>query len=307
MFGYGVTVNSKNSTAIGYSAKTNGEETTALGASSKATGTCSVALGAGTEASGENSIAIGTQAQAEGENGIAIGSKSSSKGSGVAIGANAVAADNEIVLGTSEQTTIIQGNVVIDGTLKVKGHVLLGENNNSVVAVRMSEGNTVPLAYNRICKIALGQGRYVIAGGEPDALKSDIDINFFSDRRLKNVGEKYTAGLDELKKLEFFHYTFKKDEIKTPHVGVMAQDLQKVFPDAVTKGDDGFLRIRLEDMFYAVINAVKELDVKISQITTDIKSIKASIKTQQDEIETLKKENAELKAELKNLEKRIKG
>ena len=29
---------------------------------------------------------------------------------------------------------------------------------------------------------------------------------WFSDRRLKNVGEKYTAGLEELKKLDFYHY-----------------------------------------------------------------------------------------------------
>ena len=52
--------------------------------------------------------------------------------------------------------------------------------------------------------------------------------------------------IQELKKLDFYHYTFKKDEAKTPMVGVMVQDLQKVFPDAVTKGDDGYLRIRLE-------------------------------------------------------------
>ena len=38
--------------------------------------------------------------------------------------------------------------------------------------------------------------------------------------------------------------------------------MQKVFPDAVKKGTDGFLRIRMEDMFYAVINAIKELDAK---------------------------------------------
>ena len=46
----------------------------------------------------------------------------------------------------------------------------------------------------------------------------------------------------------------------------MAQDLQKIFPDAVFKGDDGFLRIRMEDMFYAMINAIKELDTKVTYL-----------------------------------------
>ena len=83
-----------------------------------------------------------------------------------------------------------------------------------------------------------------------------------SDRRLKYVGKENTSGLDKIRQLKVFNYTFKKDEKKIPHVGVIAQDLQKVFPDAVKKGVDGFLTIRMEDMFYAVINAIKELDAK---------------------------------------------
>ena len=160
-----------------------------------------------------------------------------------------------------------------------------------------------------ICKYDRGKtyhsDRYYIRVTQDSVSLPSWASKVVSDRRLKNVGEKYTAGLDELKKLDFYHYTFKKDEAKTPMVGVMAQDLQKVFPDAVTKGEDGYLRIRLEDMFYAVINAVKELDSKISEIVADITSIKTTIKSQQETIDSLQKENAELKEEIKSIEKRI--
>ena len=91
--------------------------------------------------------------------------------------------------------------------------------------------------------------------------------------------------MDKIRALKVFNYTFKKDKTKEPHVGVMAQDLQKVFPDAVKKGADGFLTIRMEDMFYAVINAVKELDSRVT---------------------ALEKENAELKVRLERLEAKIK-
>ena len=111
------------------------------------------------------------------------------------------------------------------------------------------------------------------------------------DRRLKNVGKAFTTGLEAIKKLELFNYTYKKDPEKTPHVGVMAQDLQKIFPDAVTKGDDGFLRIRLEDMFYALINAVKELDLRFG--------------THDKKLEELTKQNKELLKTITELEKRI--
>ena len=113
-----------------------------------------------------------------------------------------------------------------------------------------------------------------------------------SDRRLKYVGKENTSGLDKIRQLKVFNYTFKKDEKKTPHVGVIAQDLQKVFPDAVKKGVDGFLTIRMEDMFYAVINAIKELDSRVTALE----------KSNQE----LKKENQELKARLDKLEAKIK-
>ena len=98
-----------------------------------------------------------------------------------------------------------------------------------------------------------------------------------SDIRLKYVGKEFTSGLDKIRQLKVFNYTFKKDDKKTPHVGVIAQDLQKVFPDAVKKGADGFLQIRFEDMFYAVINAIKELDAKVAAQDKKIKELEARI------------------------------
>jgi predicted RNase H-like nuclease (RuvC/YqgF family) len=79
----------------------------------------------------------------------------------------------------------------------------------------------------------------------------------------------------------------------------MAQNLQKIFPNAVTKGDDGFLRIRMEDMFYAVVNAIKELDAKIEKLRQE------EILTLRNDIEKLKKENVELKKQNESFEKRL--
>ena len=97
------------------------------------------------------------------------------------------------------------------------------------------------------------------------------------------------------RQLKVYNYTFKDDEKKTPRVGVIAQDLQKVFPDAVTKGKDGFLRIRWEDIFYALVNAVKELDLKV---TTENKELKKRVTE-------LEKQNKQLEERLSKLEKKI--
>ena len=107
----------------------------------------------------------------------------------------------------------------------------------------------------------------------------------YSDRRLKYVGKENTSGLDKIRQLKVFNYTFKKDAKKEQHVGVIAQDLQKIFPNAVKKGADGFLTIRMEDMFYAVINAIKELDAKyqaqekrINELEKRIEKLEAKVK-----------------------------
>lgn len=124
------------------------------------------------------------------------------------------------------------------------------------------------------------------------------ELNMNSDARLKNIGKNFTAGLNELNKIQVKNFTFKKDKEKTPHVGVIAQELQKVFPNAVTKGDNGYLRIRQEDMFYAMINAIKELDVKFNKSNDKIKKM-------EQEITVLQDENSKLMKKLEELEQKI--
>jgi Tfp pilus assembly protein PilE len=186
--------------------------------------------------------------------------------------------------------------VVINGHLIVKGNIITS------AAYAKSETYAGEENGNRITTIA--------ADGSSDLKKGNVDVSSeyikyynkygkflaedpatlsgagkSSDRRLKYVGNENNDGLAKLRQIKVFNYTFKKDPKKIPHVGVMAQDLQKIFPHAVKKGADGFLVIRMEDMFYAVINAIKELDTRVSK---------------------LEKENQELKARLEKLEAKVK-
>lgn len=120
----------------------------------------------------------------------------------------------------------------------------------------------------------------------------------YSDRRLKNISSRNNAGLEEINKLKIYNYTFKNDDKKLPHVGVMAQDLLKVFPNSVFKGNDGFLRIKWDEMFYATINAIKELDRKIIALVKRTTTVET-------QISKLEKENILLKSQVDNLTLRI--
>ena len=139
--------------------------------------------------------------------------------------------------------------------------------------------------------------------GDSYLIDGNNKIWYKSDRRLKNVGEKFTSGLEQIKKLDLYNFTFKADKNKTPQVGVIAQDLQKVFPNAVWKGEDGYLRIRWDEMFYAVINAVKELDKKIETAFEQIKTNTDKVTKLQTQVDEQQKVIMDLEKRLAKLEK----
>ena len=124
-----------------------------------------------------------------------------------------------------------------------------------------------------------------------------------SDMRLKNVNGEFTGGLDKINQLKTYNYTFKKDKKKAPHVGVMAQELQKVFPDAVTNDDKGFLMIRQDDMFYAMINSIKQLDKLIRGLVNADKLNEQKIKMLEAKNQQLETQNKAFEIRLKKLEK----
>lgn len=119
-----------------------------------------------------------------------------------------------------------------------------------------------------------------------------------SDRRLKNIGTRSLAGLKELNQLKIYDYTFKNDKSKHSQLGVMAQDLQKVFPNSVFDGPDEYLRIRWDEMFFASINAIKELDRKIVSLVNRATKVET-------QIAKLEQENISLKTQVDALSVRV--
>ena len=190
-------------------------------------------------------------------------------------------------------------SVVINGNLIVKGGIITtlwrygGGDNDNVNLLARSKGQLEPEWNDTVSELFK---RYADNGhGEFKSFSGNV----ISDRRLKYVGKESTTGLDKVRQLKVFNFTYKKDTTKTPHVGVIAQDLQKVFPNAVQKGKDGFLTIRMEDMFYAVINAIKELDAKITALQKENQELKQLVKQVQEDNKRLDQRLQKLEAKQK--------
>lgn len=227
----------------------------------------SVAIGVDALAN-RGDVAIGFNASSGDEDSVAIGCNSNSGLHGVAVGGSAKSAEDSTSIGWGAEA--------------------MGTNSIAIgfeAKLDSGESDTIRLGGNTsIMDLYVGNAKIVESG-------SLVTPTTPSDRRLKEVGKPFSAGLEELKKLEVFNFIYKKDKTKTPRVGVIAQDLQKIFPNAITKGADGFLRIRMEDMFYTAVNSIKELDNK-----TEL---------QDKKLEELTKQNRELQKTIIELEKRL--
>ena len=307
--GYNAYASNSDAIAIGgkygaYPARAQGIGSIAIGATTLASSDFSIAIGgtsnstmnvdtgtaSTTKATAMNAIAIGTEANAAHTNSVAIGRSASTS------------ASNQIVLGTVNDTVVIPGTLEMD-RLVVKELAVKNPRGIYYKTDSSSWGGFQNL-WVRVWGVTKthSSDRWI-----PGVEKSTPSFVQDSDRRLKNVGKAFVSGLEEIKKIETFHYTFKKDSNKTPRVGIMAQDLQKIFPDAVFKGEDGFLRIRMEDMFYALVNAVKELDAKFEAFRAqDISALRNKIDTLEKENKELKKQNQEFEKRLTKLEKNTK-
>ena len=332
---YGVAIGSKaqtrykNSVAIGYNARTVGENAITIGSGPFATDT------------GKNAISIGYNAEAIAKNGIAIGYNASAMDeNSVAIGYNATAPyKNTVVLGDTNTTVYIPGNLVVNHAALIgrnagrndnlyfrpyaqedgrhfavlnagdwKGEdsnvsLVQDDTNDDKLVVRVGPYSTQTEWWRRDYK---DNNRTHINFEDPTR-GNDPKSHKQSDIRLKNVGEPFTAGLNELEKLNFYHFTFKKDKDQVPQVGVMAQDLQKVFPQAVSKDDGGWLTIRWDEMFYAAINAIKELNTKVCAIAKDVTNLKTvtdeHTKTLEAQAQTIEQQQVEIKELTARVEK----
>ncbi len=193
----------------------------------------------------------------------------------------------------SNTGVVINGNLIVKGITITQGGGVHDENWNGKQD-------------NRVVVVGSSGEKNLMKGncdtGEPYLKQYAEDGGFgvkTSDRRLKNISGENNVGLSVIRKMQVYNYTFLNDENKIPQIGVMAQDLQKILPEAVKKNDDGFLKIRLDDILFSLVNAVKELDDKVTQIFT-------VQKRHDDELKELRQENEILKKRLDKLEKFLK-
>ena len=247
------------STAMGQSTIASGSRSTAMGQSTTASGYTSTTMGDYTTASGYSSTAMGYFTTASGFYSTAMGSVTTASG------------DYSTAMG--EATT------ASDYASLTVGHY------NSVNRTVTSGGNaTYFVADNAAFVIGNGTSSafsdaFVVYFNGNATLSGNLTIN--SDERLKDNIQPLGSTLNKLHQIEAKTYSLKKDEEHTPKIGVLAQEVQAVFPELVNEGADGILSVNYQGLVPVLINAINEQDAKIAALeaqNAEIKELKEMVR-----------------------------
>ncbi|MFO7933179.1 MAG: tail fiber domain-containing protein [Bacteroidales bacterium] len=294
------------STAMGGSTLASGSCSTSMGLSTNASGNNSTAMGMNTVASGRASTAMGsyTTAPSAYETVIGVFNTTYTPFDSVTWNAN----DRVFVIGNGEaggtyksnaMTVLKNGNVGIGPDNPVYKLDLLGEFNiqsedpgDKAIFVNSTEALWYDGTY-----FSWGYGadynyfaRDVTIGTNADPGTHLLVVNgtaakpgggtwaTWSDLRLKEIHENYAKGLKEIAALSPVTFSYKEDNLlmlpdDQEYVGLVAQDVQEIFPVAVSEGKDGYLQLDLHPVNIALINAVRELKRQNDELRKRIEAL----------------------------------
>ena len=123
-----------------------------------------------------------------------------------------------------------------------------------------------------------GPDNTLSVNGTADKASGGTTWGTFSDIRLKNVDGPYTSGLAQIMQLQpvMFHYK-PGNPLGLPsneqNYGFIAQDVQKVMPEAVIESSNGYLQLSADQILWSMVNAIKEQQGEIASLSANLGSI----------------------------------
>ena len=240
------------STAIGYSSTASESYCTAIGYSTNASGSTSTAMGVNTTASGDGSTTMGNITTASGNNSIATGLSTTASGSAsTAMGFAAIASGNRstamgIYTKASDYGSLVIGHYNLSGSSITNSATAFNVANTAFVIGNGTSGN-------------LSDAFKVMFNGDvtvSNNLTVVGEVEVQSDERLKSNIVSLGSTLSKLILIDGKSYM--KDGKQ--RIGVLAQEIQKVFPELVTVDGNEMLAVNYQGLVPVLINALKEQD-----------------------------------------------
>ena len=270
-------------TAFGYNAllsNTTGERNIAIGPNAlrnTSSGSYNVAIGSGAmfhNNSGSDNTALGFQALdgiTNGTNNVGMGENSGyglTKGEfnnffGVSAGANLLLGSNNLYLGAHTATGLVNGatnEIVIGNTAQ-------GLGSNTVVLGNDLITKTVLKGYVGVDTSNPGYALQVGNAGDGTEARANA-WNSLSDLRFKDNVATLSGALDKILSLNGVSFNWKSTGKAS--LGLIAQDVLKVFPELVSTDDQGILSLNYAGLSAPLIQAIKQQQLQIVDLQNNV-------------------------------------
>ncbi|MFN0205903.1 MAG: tail fiber domain-containing protein [Planctomycetota bacterium] len=304
------------STAIGSHTMANGEGSTAMGEYTSTTGSGSTALGSNTSADGSFSTALGFAT-------VASGNSSTALGSGTTASANFSTAMGSDTIASGLFSTAMGSSTTASGQFSTShGEGTKAESYSCTALGRFNVGggnaNTI-IASDPIFEIGIGTGNgtrnnamTVLKNGNVGIATTTpgftLEVNgtahradnspswtVTSDARLKKNIHTLEHSLETLLSLHGVSFEYKDPKSVGVRRGFIAQEVEKVIPEWVEDGPDGFKRLTVTGFEALAVEAMRTLHQQNEKLAGEMKNLKTTN-------ESIKTENAELRARLERIE-----
>jgi len=199
--------------------------------------------------------------------------------------AAALAVDNitidgtEIDLSSGDLTVDVAGDIILDAD---GGEILFHDATTAMGHVSMASSNITikSLVSDKDIIFQGNDGGSAITAMTLDmsaagAATFNADVTAFSDARLKDNVETISDALDKVNKMRGVTFT-RNDAHDAPGTGVIAQEMQEVFPVVVKENDDenNTLSVSYGNLVGVLIESIKELSDKVDTLEEEIQTLK---------------------------------
>jgi hypothetical protein len=305
-FGTQVHATGLESVALGVDALASGKQAVSIGSATNASGENALAMGFHATASGFNSTSIGIGTAAKSIGSFALGSFNDQADAFVAldpqnrifqVGNGTTDADrsNAMTILRNGNIGVGKGVLVPQFRMDIEGRINLRQLGNASAGVWYSDPANTPTYFlglmsdaeggmgfyyqpeqTMVMRVTGGAGQQgVTVYGNVHVLGTALES---SDRRLKRNLVSLESSLTKLTRVSGYHYYWKDPKKSTAlQTGVVAQELEEVFPELVVTDEHGYKSVNYVGLIPHLVESVKELhkkDEAVAQLQKEVSEMR---------------------------------
>ena len=137
-----------------------------------------------------------------------------------------------------------------------------------------STTNTSGTLVKRSTVLVNTSGNLYVSSGRIDSASGFYET---SDERLKDFSNKIDVDLDKISKIKKHRFTWKDSENKNEEIGVSAQEIKELYPEIVSKNEEGYLSVAYDKLAVVALAAIDELHKKNKELEARIELLESKL------------------------------